>query len=173
MAWIEDRVRDVFHLLRADVRDVLPFVRADVLFVKAGFPKGSYATLFFNAHSFAFEHVHTSMSGVRCASIYYLLWFVPLHFYTPFYTLPGGKPMNAVQTGTIAVDFVGRFENMQEDWRTVQQALAISAPLLHENSNTYSIHAAGYTYRDFYTKDTIAIIAKRYKRDIDEFGYTF
>lgn len=63
--------------------------------------------------------------------------------------------------------FVGRFENMQQDWGKVAAACDVSHRLPHWN-------AAGHgSYVDHYDEETRKIIGELYQRDISAFGYEF
>lgn len=70
--------------------------------------------------------------------------------------------------GRVAVDFVGRFERLEEDFAYICDRIGIDRPLSHENR---SERAA--SYRDYYTPETRAIVAKHFARDIERFGYEF
>lgn len=63
----------------------------------------------------------------------------------------------------IIVDFIGRFENLEEDWKKVSSTLSINTPLPHLNksANTKPIH----------TKETIQIISNYCKKEIELFEY--
>jgi hypothetical protein len=70
--------------------------------------------------------------------------------------------------GTIIVDLIGRFERLQEDFDEIGRRLG-RAPVALPRTNA-SQHAA---YTDYYTPATAEIVAKRYARDIEQFGYRF
>jgi hypothetical protein len=63
--------------------------------------------------------------------------------------------------------FVGRFENIEEDWESIAARLAISPKLPHWNSARHG------RYCDHYDDDSRQIIAEMYQRDIKAFGYEF
>jgi Sulfotransferase family len=66
------------------------------------------------------------------------------------------------------VSFVGRFENLEEDFAHV--CAAIGRPSLR----LPHLNPSGLTdFRRHYDDDTAAIVARRFARDIDRFGYTF
>lgn len=66
------------------------------------------------------------------------------------------------------VDFIGRFERFAEDLRSVLDTLGLyDAEIVHRNR---SVHAH---YSTYYTDRTRKIIAKKYKQDIETFGYVF
>ena len=73
---------------------------------------------------------------------------------------------------TLQVDFLGFFENINNDFRYVANRLGMgdSLPLRREN-----VGNQGNTldYREFYTDKTRNIVSEVYRRDIDVFGYDF
>jgi hypothetical protein len=72
------------------------------------------------------------------------------------------------ERGKIAVNFIGRFEALDRDFARVQQQLGLPVrPLPQVNAGRPK------DYQSFYTRRTRALVATRFKRDIDYFGYTF
>lgn len=69
--------------------------------------------------------------------------------------------------GKILVDFICRFENLNNDFSVVCENLGKNATLPHINSSKHG------NYREYYDDDTIEIIAKSFSRDIEKFGYKF
>lgn len=73
------------------------------------------------------------------------------------------------EKGQIAVDFVGRFENLQNDFDRICDAIKIDRqPLSHENRSREP-----ESYRSYYDSETKAIVEKQFKVDIEYFGYEF
>lgn len=70
-------------------------------------------------------------------------------------------------SGKLLVDFVGRFENLEEDFREVCRRIGISVELPHINKSG----RAGY--RDYYDDETRELTARLYAEDIERFGYRF
>jgi hypothetical protein len=71
--------------------------------------------------------------------------------------------------GRSIVDFVGRYETLEEDFQKVCATLNIPhARLPHIKHKSNHKH-----YSEYYTPETRAIVAERYQRDIEFFGYTF
>jgi len=68
---------------------------------------------------------------------------------------------------SIAVDFVGRFERIDEDWEAVAQELGIDTPLPHTN------HSARSHYSEHFTSEAAEIVADVYREDIELFDYQF
>lgn len=82
--------------------------------------------------------------------------------------------------GELIVDFVGKLENIDNDFRSVCKRLGIkNVDLPRYNTrndwskfNNIEYESSDY-YRGFYTNKTKELVAKRYKKDIEMFGYNF
>lgn len=71
--------------------------------------------------------------------------------------------------GRIAVDFIGRFERLESDWRRICERLGIDAPLPSANHNPSK---SGH-YSEYYTARTRDVIARKFRVDIEYFEYEF
>jgi hypothetical protein len=71
------------------------------------------------------------------------------------------------RTGTILVNYVGRFENLDADFKEVCSRLGTRARLPHLKKS------AKGPYQTLYTPECIEIVAKWFAHDIETFGYTF
>lgn len=72
--------------------------------------------------------------------------------------------------GKVLTDFLGRFENLQEDFATICRRLGIPAPELpHKRKATDRER----DYRKYYNDRTAALVAQHFKRDIELLGYSF
>jgi chondroitin 4-sulfotransferase 11 len=69
--------------------------------------------------------------------------------------------------GGLIVDFVGRFERITEDFRTVCEHLHVDLKLPHKNRGIPA------DYRTYYNHRTRQLVAGRFARDIEMFGYSF
>lgn len=70
--------------------------------------------------------------------------------------------------GTVIVDFIGRFERLQDDFDEVSRRLGLPPVKLPRTNG--SEHAP---YTEYYTPITAEIVAERYARDIEQFAYRF
>ena len=69
--------------------------------------------------------------------------------------------------GTMIVDFVGRYENLSEDFLQVCEVLNINASLPHINKSPHR------NYRSYYSAETRSLVEENFRADIELFGYTF
>lgn len=69
--------------------------------------------------------------------------------------------------GKIAMDYIGRFENLKNDWSILQDRLKIDSGLPHLKATVHR------PYQTYYTRELIDEIATMYPRDIQIFGYNF
>jgi hypothetical protein len=71
--------------------------------------------------------------------------------------------------GNVLVDFIGRFENLAEDFAHICDRIGIKTPTLAHKRKA----GDRKSYRKYYTDDTAALVARHFKADIDMFGYSF
>ena len=71
------------------------------------------------------------------------------------------------ESGNLLVDFVGKFENLDEDFQTICHKVGISANLPHINKSKRT------RYQGYYDAETRDLTARLYAEDIERFGYTF
>lgn len=67
--------------------------------------------------------------------------------------------------GKLMVDFVGRYERIQQDWSSLGERFGLPG-LPHHN------RSAHVDYREIYTPELARLAAHRYAKDIELFGYT-
>jgi len=77
--------------------------------------------------------------------------------------MPGGSPYSI--DGGIGVDFVGRFENLQEDWNKVCARVGVSNELSHWLKGDFG------DYNILYTPQAKEILRSIYEKDFEVFGY--
>ena len=76
--------------------------------------------------------------------------------------------LTGAQDDEILVDFIGRFENFEEDFKRVCKEAGYGDVKLPHYNKTKHKH-----YTDYYTDETREIVANVHKRDIETFGYKF
>jgi hypothetical protein len=70
-------------------------------------------------------------------------------------------------SGNLLMNFIGSFESLESDWDVVADILRIDASLPHLNR----INAKHYT--EYYSEKTKAMVAEKFRVDIETFGYEF
>jgi hypothetical protein len=69
--------------------------------------------------------------------------------------------------GKVQLDFVGYFENIDEDFAHIIQRIGVNCALPKLNTNKHP------SYTEYYTDETINIVAEVYADDIKLLGYSF
>ncbi len=81
------------------------------------------------------------------------------------------------ERGDIAVDFIGRFENLVSDFDTVLNKIDQIYPLpprKHWAQRKLNVsHGAVEHYSHYYDDETIEMVRRVYQKDIEHFGYTY
>lgn len=69
--------------------------------------------------------------------------------------------------GTRLVDYVGRFESINKEFREIMRRIGIEEELPHRNTTSHR------SYKSYYTEATKDLVGELYEKDIDAFGYSF
>jgi hypothetical protein len=70
--------------------------------------------------------------------------------------------------GRLLVDFVGKLENLQNDWQTACLRCGVPYQALPRKNVTQHKN-----YRDFFDRDSVRLVAKHWAREIRAFEYSF
>ena len=103
------------------------------------------------------EFVKNCTEKQRVTNCYYSFTFNQLRYLTD-------------KNGEMLVDFIGRFENFEQDLSHVFDMLGMDAAQLEIPHKNRSAHSH---YSEMYTPETREIVRKRFRRDIEFFGYEF
>jgi len=71
--------------------------------------------------------------------------------------------------GKIIVDFIGRYERLQEDFEEACSRIGIPAPVLPHKRKARDRSA----YREYYDDEIAGMVADHFRRDIELLGYEF
>ena len=76
--------------------------------------------------------------------------------------------MLADKDGILQMDFIGKFENLQEDWNYICDKIGVKNKQLSHRKKATKVD-----YDNYYNGDNKEVIAKLWKKDIDTFGYKY
>ncbi len=74
-------------------------------------------------------------------------------------------------SGNCLMDFVGRFENLEQDFQKVLSMLGINKKITLPHKRKSQTREKDY--RRYYNERSYELIEKHFKEDIEHFGYTF
>nr|VFJ91233.1 MAG: Sulfotransferase family protein [Candidatus Kentron sp. H]VFJ92343.1 MAG: Sulfotransferase family protein [Candidatus Kentron sp. H]VFJ98933.1 MAG: Sulfotransferase family protein [Candidatus Kentron sp. H] len=158
------------HVTAKDVRKELPKEIYNS-FYKFAFVRNPWDWQVSMYHFILKETTHVSHELVKSMGGFdeYLAWIINTkkkNFY-PKGATKFQKEMLIDQDGKIIVDFVGKYENLEEDFQHVCRIINIQASLPSVNRTVHK------DYRSYYNDKTKKMVLEHFKEDIELFGYTF
>jgi hypothetical protein len=90
----------------------------------------------------------------------------PRYYDNPRMFMPQRKWLVDENDGLL-VEFVGRFENLQQDFQSITTRLGVKAQLGHAKPSSRG------SYRDYYDVAGEALVREQFAEDLDLFGYEF
>ncbi|WP_238946762.1 sulfotransferase family 2 domain-containing protein [Seongchinamella unica] len=117
--------------------------------------------------------VRTNQTGLGDRPIPFAEWLQrvyidrdPFYFDQPRMFMPQ-KQWLVDESGEMLVEFIGRFENLQQDFDSICQRLQVEASLGHAKPSSRG------SYRDYYDAESEALVREYFAQDIELFGYAF
>jgi len=110
-----------------------------------------------------------NLSGYSSFEQFVMEWLTAENIDKYIHFVPQTKLLFFPGTSTIALDFIGFFENIENDFLYVAKKINKDISLPHLNKTDQNLQG----YMQEYNKAMIDIVGKVYKADIDAFGYTF
>ena len=78
------------------------------------------------------------------------------------------KELVCDKQGNILADYIGRFENLEKDFKYIKEKLSLKGTLEHVNKNPLERKK---NYLDYYEQESIELVNLVYKDDFEIFGY--
>jgi len=113
------------------------------------------------------EHIHYQRVKSMGSFANYLEWVAVTKKPFPKGAAKFQKETLCDNSGKVLVDFVGRYENLHEDFLYICQQLNIQAIMPHLNKSQHK------NYQSYYNQNTQKLVEDHFKDDIALFGYTF
>ena len=85
-------------------------------------------------------------------------------------------PMNLLMKidGQICMDFIGRFENLLNDWEIIQTKIGVKKQVLPKtNDRASKKNRKNSFYKERYSQNLIDLVGELYEEDVKLFGYSF
>jgi hypothetical protein len=110
--------------------------------------------------------MHAAAAGIDLPGLSFDQFLDQARALTHVHLLPQAKFV-CDERGTCLVDFLGRFERLEQDFAAIAERLRIGAELAWHNRSTHE------DYRQYYNDQSRQLVAELYREDIEAFGYEF
>jgi len=100
-------------------------------------------------------------------------WLSASNIQTYIHFTPQYKFLCLPKRNEIQVDFLGFFENIEQDFYYVSKKLSINENISIKHENKTEQNREQVDYKEFYTDESRDIVSEVYKKDISLFGYNF
>ena len=107
-----------------------------------------------------------NLGGMPDFNKFVMDWLMPERLHSHLHLMPQTNFI-CDRRGGVLLDFMGYFETIREDFATVAKHLKMKKQLAHVNTSKR------LDYRDIYTPAAIEKVKSLYRKDIENFGYTF
>jgi len=74
------------------------------------------------------------------------------------------------QRGQLLTDYLGKVENIEQDWKKLAQWYGLEANLVHSNNSTEK-ESVYRDYKLYYTQELAELVYQRYRQDFELLGY--
>lgn len=117
------------------------------------------------------KYSETTLSAYNNFEDFVLNWVNRANILECVYFIPQYKFLCLPHSYKIHVDFIGFFENLENDFQYIKKRLFLDVSLELKKINVTSPNKLDY--KDFYSTEMRDIVSKVYKEDIALFGYNF
>lgn len=100
-------------------------------------------------------------------------WVTPENVRTYIHFIPQTDFLCLPGQNKLLVDFVGYFENIENDFTFVKEKLRLASGANLGYENKTEAGGVQSNYMDFYTEDSQRIVAEVYGKDVELLGYSF
>lgn len=120
-------------------------------------------------HDLDAQWAEENLKGHESFEQFVMAWLSPANAEKSLHFVPQYRFICKPGSQTPEVDFIGRFENIQQDFSLIADRMGVEASLAEENVTAVSVER----YKDLYTEQMRDKVASVYQVDIKLFGYRF
>lgn len=106
------------------------------------------------------------LSSIQSFEVFVLDWLSDERLHSHIHFVPQIDFLMA-KDGSIPIDFIGRFENLQNDYDFICKKIGVNEPLLHNNISK------GPDFRTVYSPEMVDRVQHLYSKDAYKLDYFF